>query len=52
MMLEVLERFPAIRTIQDYQALPPGEKALYNQYALLKLEEAARSPAISLFGKK
>jgi len=48
-MLEVCERFPAIGTIQNYQALPPGERALYNQYALLKLEEVVKNPKIRLF---
>ena len=52
MMLEVLELFPAIGTIENYQALPTGHKALYNQYVLLKLEEAAKRPACALFGKK
>ena len=51
-MLEVCERFPAIGTIENYQALPPGERALYNQYVLLKLEEAAKTPACPLFKKK
>ena len=52
MMLEVCERFPAIGTIQNYQALPPGERALYNQYVLFKIEEAAKTPAINLFAPK
>ena len=50
-MLEVCERFPAIGTIANFRALPPGEKALYCQYALLKLEEAARRPGCPLSGK-
>ena len=49
-MLEVCDRFNM--RIDEYQELPAGEKALYNQYALLKLEEAARTPAINLFGKR
>jgi len=51
-MLEVLERFPAIGTIENFQALPPGQKAIYSQYVLLKLEEERRIPACPLFGKK
>jgi hypothetical protein len=51
-MLEVCERFPKIGTIANYQALPPGEKAIYNQYTLLKLEEESKRPACALFGKK
>ena len=51
-MLEVCQRFPAIGTIQTYQALPPGERALYDQYVLLKLEAEAKTPACPLFGKK
>ena len=35
-MLEVCERFPKIGTIADYMALPSGERALYNQYTLMK----------------
>lgn len=50
-MLEVMDRFPAIGTIHDYQALPIGERALYNQYVLLKLEEAAGTPACPLVKK-
>ena len=34
--------------IGEYQALPPGERALYNQYALLILGEEARAPALRL----
>ena len=60
MMLEVLDRFPAlgmrdltISPIENYQALPPGEKAIYNQYILLKLENEAKSPALKFdFSKK
>jgi len=53
-MLEVVERFPGIGTIENYQALSPGERALYDQYTLIKLEaEAKASPAINfLFGRK
>ena len=51
-MFEVLERFPAIGTIEQYRTLPPGEKILYDQYVLIKLEEEAKRPACALFGKK
>ena len=51
-MLEVCERFPAIGTIENYQALSSGHRALYNQYILLKLEEEAKRPAYALIGKK
>ena len=52
-MLEVLERFPQLGTIHDYRALPPGERALYSQYTLLKIEELRKSPAIKLdIGRK
>jgi hypothetical protein len=47
-MLEVCERFPRIGTIANYQALPPGERALYNHHTLLKIEQEARSPAIRI----
>ena len=49
-MLEVCERFGLL--IDAYQALPPGERALYNQYALMKLEAEARRPPVFTFGKK
>ena len=52
-MLEVLERFPAIGMIQpgltpieNYQALPPGERELYEQYTLIKWETEAKTPAL------
>ena len=58
-MLEVLERFPTIGAIdprltpiQNYLALPPGEKALYNQYALIKLEAEMRRPPVFTFGAR
>ena len=58
-MLEVLERFPSIGAlqpgltpIQNYQSLPPGEMALYNQYALMKLEAEAKRPPVFTFGSK
>ena len=41
-MLEVIERFPAIGTIENYQALSAGERALFDQYVVFKHEEALR----------
>lgn len=41
-MLEVANRFPAIGTIANYRALPLGERILYEQFALVKLEEELR----------
>jgi hypothetical protein len=49
-MLEVCERFRM--TIADYQALPPGERALYNQHTLIKLEAEAKRPPVFSFGTK
>lgn len=49
-MLEVCERFKM--RISEYQALPLGEKALYNQYALIKLEFEAKAPACPIIGRK
>ena len=58
-MLEVLERFPAIgmlqpglTPIQNYQALPPGERILYDQYTLAKHEAEAKRPPVFTFGAK
>jgi hypothetical protein len=45
-MLEVCERF-GIR-ISDYRALPAGERTLYDQYTLLKLEAETRTPVVKL----
>jgi len=45
-MLEVCERFGM--RIAEYEALPPGEKMLYDRYALLKLKEAAKNPVVRL----
>jgi hypothetical protein len=47
-MLEVCERFPAIGTIAGYQALPRGERILYDQYTMIKLENEARTPALKI----
>ncbi len=43
-MLEVCERFNM--RIAEYRALPIGEKALYNQYALLKLREEVKASSL------
>lgn len=51
-MLEVCERFPAIGTIQNYLALPPGERVLYNQYVLLKITQEAQTPTIKINSQK
>ena len=47
-MLKVCERFPKIGTITDYMALPPGERALYDQYTLDALEAEARTPELKI----
>lgn len=51
-MLEVCERFPAIGTIQNYLALPPGDRMLYDQFVLLKLKQEAQAPAIKINTQK
>jgi len=43
-MLEVCERFNM--RIGEYQALPHGERVLYDQYTLIKLEKEAKTPAL------
>jgi hypothetical protein len=50
-MLEVCAMFNM--RIADYQVLPPGERALYNQFAILKLEEGIKTGAfrVALQGK-
>ncbi len=40
-MMEVLYYFPAITSIQAYLALPQAEKALYQEFVLVKREEEA-----------
>ena len=45
-MLEVCERFKF--TIREYQALPPGDKILYNEYTKIKIEAETKSPALKL----
>ena len=42
-MLEVCQRF--IMNIDEYQALPAGQRALYDQFTLIKLEEEAKATA-------
>ena len=41
-MMLVCERFPQIGTIRNYMALPPGDKALYNQYTIYALRQEAQ----------
>jgi hypothetical protein len=48
-MLEVCERFRM--TISEYQTLPVGERALYNQYVVLKHEEAMKAPVCPFLKK-
>jgi hypothetical protein len=43
-MLEVCERFQM--RISEYQALPPGERVLYDQYTLIKIEAEAKAPTL------
>lgn len=47
-MLKVCEKFPQIGGVRDYLALPPGERALYNQYALDALEIEAKNPVLKI----
>ena len=47
-MMKVLERFPKIGTIQDYLALPSGERALYDQYTLYALAAEAKTPVLKI----
>ena len=48
-MLKVCERFPQIGGIQEYLALPAGERALYQQYTLDAIgEEARKAPVLKL----
>lgn len=50
-MLKVCERFPQIGGINEYLALPPGERALYQQYTLDAIETEARTPVIKITTK-
>jgi len=47
-MLKVCDRFPQIGTIEAYMALPPGERALYDQYTLDALQEEAKKPVLKI----
>ena len=47
-MLKVCERFPQIGGIQEYLALPAGERALYQQYTLAAIEAEARQPVLRI----
>jgi len=47
-MLKVCERFPQIGGIADYMALPPGEKALYEQYTLDAIHAESKVPVLKL----
>lgn len=54
-MMMVCERFPKIGTIRDYMDLPPGEKALYDQYTLYAVQQEAkqkRAQVIQFTSKK
>ena len=51
----VCERFPQIGGIQEYMALPPGERAIYNQYTLYAAQMEAkqrRTQVIRIGGTK
>lgn len=45
-MLQVCERFPQIGTIEDYLALPPGERLLYEQYTMAAVRAEAAHPVL------
>ena len=47
-MLKVCERFPQIGGIREDLALPPGEKALYEQYTMAVIAEEAKRPTLRL----
>ncbi|MDR2044143.1 MAG: hypothetical protein LBQ15_07210 [Clostridium sp.] len=47
-MMEALYAFPQIGWIDDYRALPPGERAIVNGFVLQKLQDEARTPAIKI----
>lgn len=47
-MMKVCERFPQIGRIVDYLALPPGERALYQQYTLDAIETEAKTPVLKI----
>ena len=47
-MFKVLERFPQIGGIRDYQELPLGEKLLYQNYTIDALEAEAKQPVLKI----
>lgn len=47
-MMKVCERFPQIGGIRDYLNLPPGEKALYEQYTMAAIAEEAKRPTLRI----
>ena len=47
-MMKVCEKFPQIGTLDDYIALPPGEKAIYNQYVIYEMEQEAKTPVLKI----
>lgn len=51
-MLLVCERFPQIGTIRDYMTLPPGERALYEQYTLDAVRAEAMRPVLKIDASK
>lgn len=51
-MMRVCEKFPQIGGIREYLALPPGERALYQQYTLDALETEAKTPVLKIVSAK
>lgn len=47
-MMKVCERFPQVGRIPDYMALPPGERALYDQYTLDAIQAEAKVPVLKI----
>lgn len=47
-MMEVLLRFPAIGTIENYHNLPKGEQILYEQFILIRRSEEAELSGMKL----
>lgn len=47
-MMNVLERFPQIGGINDYRELPPGERAIYDQYTADAIERDAKTPVLKI----
>lgn len=48
MMLKTCERFPQLGRVAEYMALPPGERALYEQYTLNALQAEAHAPVLKI----